>query len=185
MEDKKKFSNFDMVNILVLAVGLILAVITVIQYISGIKSEDSDIAVVAIIGNIAMLVGYIAALIYMVCKYTKQVAYLYKVFMYSFVVRVILSALISMKYGSGTLWGSLLILAIVLLSMGLATAKDLGKNKTFIIAGMLLSMHILELIKVISLGAMSIMMIPNLLFTIEACIMVLAKYSDKDARGAK
>jgi len=185
MEEKKKFSAFDIINIIILGIGVVLAIII----IATPKAPFDDVAskVINIISIVATIVALISAAIYMIMRYTKKSAVLYKIFMFSFVIIFAMLTLFTMTIGSGNMLSSVIIIAILLLSVVLATARDYGKVKTFIIAGLLLIAHILLLLVgfVVNAPALLLSCILSIILTAEACIMVLAKYQDKDARGAK
>jgi len=183
MEQKKNLSVFDIINICILGIGLVLAVITI--FTSKSLFNDTAVKVVNIIGSVATIIAIISAAIYMIMRYTKKSAALYKIFMYAFVIVSAMGALVTMTVGSGNMLSSILITAVLLLSVVLATAKDFGRVKTFIIAGVLLVIHIVLCFTGFGGNMRILPFLVSIILTAEACIMVLAKYQDKAARGAK
>jgi len=186
MSEKKRFSAFDIVNIVILALGLVFVVISFFQAIpfKGI-TFTTEFKVVDILTKIVSTAALICGVLYMVARYTKKAAVLYKVFMSCFVVYNALFVLFMMTIGSGSMVGSVCIVACLLFGNVLATARDFGKIKTFVVAGLVLIANIVILIIAIKMEIFTLFMAGNFLLAMEACVMVLAKFRDKALRHAE
>jgi len=177
--EKKKLGAFNIVNIAVLGVGLVLLLI---QMIRG-TSEETPVKVLVIISDILQIIALVCGAIYMVLCYTDKAAILYKLYMYAFTGVSVLTALYTMTVGSGSMVASLLIIVILILAALLASAKDFDKVKTFIIAGLLLICQIGMIVVSCKAGAFALSSVSTMVMILEAGIMAIAKYRGKAEKG--
>lgn len=181
MEEKKGLSVFDIINICVLGVGIVLLAISLFTE----KTAWEETRIIMIITTAAMGIALISGIIYMILRYTKKGNVLYKIFMYAFVLTLAMNALLTMTFGSGSMLISIIIIAILVLSAILATGKDLGRIKTFIIAALLLIGQIVMIVISIKNEVFVLADVTLFILILEACLMVFAKYRDKALRGTK
>lgn len=181
MESNKKLSVLDIVNICVLGAGLVLIVVSFFIKGEDIPGFNALFTIIAVAGAIALIAG----IVYMLCRYQKKGAIAYKVFMYACVVMNAIMVLGVSTIGTQDLLLSICNVLVLILSSMLASAKDYGKIRSFIVAGLLLIVALVIFVKSISLGLLNLFIIALLILVLETGIMVIGKYQDKAARGTK
>lgn len=191
LQTENQFYKLILMFILVL---LIPAAIADVQVIIGAQST-----VLMIIEAVVMIVSLISAFVYILKGYSKNMAKVYKVFMYSFLLAEVLGLIASLTIDIATgalpiVLGAIIIIAIALL----AFIKDFGKTNSFITAAILLAASFVSYFTgagahpgVVRGGediintSIGLLQSTTVLLSFVVGFLVIAKYVDKTARGTK
>lgn len=191
LQTENQFYKLILMFILVL---LIPAAIADVQVIIGAQST-----VLMIIEAVVMIVSLISAFVYILKGYSKNMAKVYKVFMYSFLLAEVLGLIASLTIDIATgalpiILGAIIIIAIALL----AFIKDFGKTNSFITAAVLLAASFVSYFTgagahpgVVRGGediintSIGLLQSTTVLLSFVVGFLVITKYVDKTARGTK
>ena len=188
--ENKKYLPVKIVHLILMVAAIILCCVSLTKISADTRVfSDSGLRMVS---YIAEIIALISGIIYLAFGYKKNAAVYYKAFM---VILVIVQAIICYRQMVGEVSPRAAILSIIpfIMLVILATGKDLGKAKSYIIAAILLVCRLIILVLDISVfGAMlntgfSIICfaVSDVLLAGTTFFMVTGKYLDKTERGTK
>ena len=192
MENKKNLP-MRIVNLILLLGALVVDIILMTLLPKAeLKTIAESLTPISVLINImALAIG----IVYIVAGYTKSSAAFYKAFVWTVVFSQVIDCSSPMVFGTGSLVESdklSTVLAFAYLCnlvffAILAIGKDLGKEATFTIAGLMVVISLLVLFIFIFTKQSSMTLIyksiSQTLIALTIAIMVVGKYLDKAARG--
>lgn len=140
------------------------------------------------IDSIVCIFALVFGLIYSLNGYKKDVAKYYKIFMYLYLVSSVLSLMAPLVEPILTTINIFVVtinVALLILVFALAFIKDLGVNKSTNIAMVILLLNIIKLLYNVANKITIPSGFANLVLPCISCVLVSAKYKDKESRGAK
>lgn len=194
--ENKKYLPIKIIHLILMVAAIILCFVSLMKT-DTIAEFFSDPGL-HIASYIAAIFALISGIIYLAFGYKKNAAVYYKAFM---VILVVVQAIICYRQMTGAISPDAVqasfiaicnIVSFIMLVI-LATGKDLGKAKAYVVASILLvcrlSILILDLIVFRGMLRFVIAIISfavsDVLLAGTAFFMVTGKYLDKDARGTK
>ena len=190
--DNKKYLPLKMIHLAIMIIGIVLYVFSIFQIKNDVFS-DATTKTIIYIQSIAALCALISGFLYMANGYKKNAVAYYKGYSWILLAAEGLAATRAISFAPSYIAKLAWILAIILFTI-LATGKDLGKTKSFSIAGLLLviecGLFIYSTVSVISFVSVETIAyiidpIEHIILTITTAFMVCGKYLDKESRGAK
>ena len=172
-------------NRIYIMAGLVLILIAAVwMIIKAAKTTDIYILLSVLEGLIACAVATAYALL----GYKKDAAEFYKIFMILYAVTALLSALPCFLSGQGDIVDKVAAVLTFIGALILAFAKDLGEQKTLIIADILALLYAIVFIYKIFTAKDFFMeaqaSFTGLVLSILAIIFIKGKYIDKHSRGS-
>ena len=178
--DKPIYKVILAVNFLLIVIGLVIN----IRYITNIP----DFTTVKLLYRIANIIALVSAAFYILLGYRKNAAIYFKLYGLLYLlsqVAVVISA-ISMATTAITY---IICIAAIVITLILVACKDLGKEKSLCLCGLLVLVQFIACIVVYtSYGSLMIVMITRAVDLVLACLygfLTYAKYLDKTERGTK
>ena len=172
-------------NRIYITAGLVLILIAAVwMIIKAAKTTDIFILLSVLEGLIACA----AATAYALLGYKKDAAKFYKIFMVMYALSALLSALPCFLSGQGGIIDKVAAILTVIGALILAFVKDLGEQKTLIIADILAILYAVVFIYKIFTAENFFMdaqaSFTGLVLSILAIIFIKGKYIDKHSRGS-
>lgn len=188
--ENKKYLPIKIIHLIFMVAAIVLCCVSLTK-LSADTEFFSDTGL-RMVSYIAEIIALISGIVYLAYGYKKNAAVYYKFFM---VILVIGQAIICYRQTVGTfpIMPSAAILNIIslIVLVILATGKDLGKSKSYLIVAILLACRLIALILdiIVFSGATIFSVIShaasNVLLAGAAAFMVTGKYLDKDSRNTK
>ena len=188
--ENKKYLPVKIVHLILMLAAIVLCCVSLTK-LSADTEFFSDTGL-RMVSYIAEIIALISGIVYLAYGYKKKAAVYYKFFM---VILVIGQAIICYRQTVGTfpIMPSAAILNIIslIVLVILATGKDLGKSKSYLIVAILLACRLIALIlDIIVFSGATIFSVlshaaSNVLLAGAVAFMVTGKYLDKDSRGTK
>ncbi len=188
--ENKKYLPLKIVHLIFMALGLCFYVYSFFQIENVYDNATNKIISVFQAGT--AILALISGFIYLVKGYKKNAAAYFKGYVWIILIADMFAVIVGIteaaSYFCKIVWAAALILLAVL-----AAGKDLGKTKSFAVAGLILLCKVVLLIPIIMdrsiLGAAFVPvildMIAQIVRTITTGFMVCGKYLDKAERGTK
>ena len=145
--------------------------------------------VYSIIAVILQIVAYCFALNYAFSGYKKDAARWFKFFLCSFALSMLVTIISTLIHGKAPIVSIVFAVIRLICVLILATVKDLGKTKSYVLAGTSLVFALISLVsQIVNNGlhfgrlysCLSALILSAVLF-----VFVAAKYRDKKARGTE
>lgn len=188
--ENKKYLPVKIIHLILMLAAIVLCCVSLTKIGADTKVfSDTGLRTVS---YIAEIIALISGIIYLAFGYKKNATVYYKAFM---VILVVVQAIICYRQMVGTASARVAILNIIpfITLIILATGKDLGKAKSYIIVGILLVCRLIILVLDITVFNFSTntgfsvinYAISDVLLAGTAFFMVTGKYLDKAERGTK
>ena len=194
--ENKKYLPVKIIHLILMLAAIVLCCVSLTK-IGSSTAFFSDTGL-RTVSYIAEIIALISGIVYLAFGYKKNAAVFYKIFM---VLLVVVQAIICYRQMTGAISASTLNAVLVAVSnivsfamlVILATGKDLGKAKSYVVTIILLvcrlTVLILDLIVFRTMLNMAITIISfavsDVLLAGTAAFMVTGKYLDKAERGTK
>lgn len=188
--DNKKYLPFKIVHLVFMLIAIVLVVFSIVNI-----ANDP----VALVNNIpyyqcgSTLLALASGFIYIISGYKKNASAYFKGYVWILLIAEGIGACVAIKYGNSYIIKFAKMACVILFTM-LATGKDMGKKRSFSIAGTLLVIEVALLIHYLIkyLPGIDATLLPyifdpieHVVLTITTIFMVCGKYIDKETRGAK
>jgi len=196
---KKKFSPIMIVHLVLLILMILFNAFTAIMILSGsgVESPSSaELLSIYLYGIISILniIAFVCGVFYLLRRYSKQAAGLYKAFMLLFFIIQLLYIWLNIHSNSYAQFHNFVpsvilasLRAIFFLIFGFW--KDLGKRNTWIIFGVYFAMNIITMFLFSDVSYVTLFIVisklSGLLKDGTIGLAIRGKYADKDARGTK
>lgn len=190
--DNKKYFPLKMVHLIIMVIGIALYIFSILQ-IRNNSFGDASTTVIVYIQSFAALCALISGFLYMLNGYKKNAAAYYKGYVWILLIAEGVAATHAISFAPSYFAKLAWILVIILFTI-LAVGKDLGKEKSFTISGILLAIEIglfiysiVSVISFLSVKTIAYIIDPieHIILTITTMFMVCGKYVDKESRGTK
>lgn len=188
--ENKKYLPLKIVHLIFLALGICFYVYSFFQ-IENVYDNATD-KIIAVFQAGTAILALISGFIYLVKGYKKNAAAYFKGYVWIILIADMFAVIVGITEATSYFCKIVWAVALILLAV-LAAGKDLGKIKSFAVAGLILLCKVILLITVITnhsiLGVAFVPvlldMIAQIVRTITTGLMVCGKYLDKAARGTK
>lgn len=174
----KNLKQAGIFNTILIVGGMVYDIVRIFRE----SSVYSTIAVVL------QLIAYCFALNYAFRGYKKDAAKSYKMFLYAFILSMIATMVSVLIHGKAPMHSTVLsVIRLVCVSI-LAFTNDLGKTKSYLFSAITFIVAVISLVWQISNGVQFgrlYSFLSALVLSAVLCVFVVAKYSDKESRGAK
>ena len=185
--EKKKILPLQIISLILLAAGLVCYAFVSINRSTDISLRSQS--VLSVLFTVSSVIALLAGVVYVLQGFKKDVAGLYKGFIWLSVASAFFGAVVCMSFGFPVL-SSFLVLADLILLTILAVGKDLGKIKTHIIAIVIVVIRAATVVSIITNQEMNTMTalcntLGQLIVSVVILLLAIGKYIDKAARGTK
>ena len=189
--ENKKYLPLKIVHLIFIVLGLGFYVYTLF----GLKDAFPDTKDAVFVGvfTVATVCALVSGFLYLIHGYKKNAAAYFKGYVWILLIAEGIGACVAIKNGNSYIIKFAKMACVILFTM-LATGKDMGKKRSFSIAGTLLVIEVALLIHYLIkyLPGIDATLLPyifdpieHVVLTITTIFMVCGKYIDKETRGAK
>lgn len=188
--ENKKYLPLKIVHLIFIVLGLGFFVYTLF----GLQNDFSNTKDAVFVGihNVATICALISGFLYLVHGYKKNAAAYFKGYVWILLINEIFTVIWNNEIAGSYYLKFIWTISLVLLTI-LTVGKDLGKTKSFTVAGLFLVGKLIFLIyflsKMQALGSSGIYLVlgaaGQIVLAITTALMVCGKYLDKAERGTK
>ena len=185
--DNKKYLPFKIAHLVFMAIAIGLVVFSIVNI-----ANDPLGDIISYLQCGSALLALISGFIYIISGYKKNAVAYYKGYVWILLIAEGIAACVAISYGNSYIIKFAKMACVILFAM-LATGKDMGKKRSYNIAGILLIIEVALLVHYLIkyLPGIDATLLPyifepieHVVLTITTIFMVCGKYIDKESRGA-
>lgn len=186
--DNKKYLPFKIAHLVFMVIAIGLVVFSIVNI-----ANDPLGDIISYLQGGSALLALISGFIYIISGYKKNAAAYYKGYVWILLIAEGIAMCVSISNGTNYIVKFVKMATVVLFTI-LATGKDLGKKKSYSLAGTLFVIEVALLVRSLIkfLPGIDATLLPyifepieHVVLTITTIFMVCGKYIDKESRGAK